>query len=81
MAAAIRHVTTFNAFDHCGTGTNANEACVDTVVEGPFLFGAGFGVDYRLSETVALVVALEGLAGAPNFTVNVDLNLGVAFQF
>lgn len=78
---AIRHVTTFNALDHCGTGTNATEACVDTVAEGPFLFGAGFGVDYRLSETVAFVAALEGLAGVPNFAINADLNLGVAFQF
>jgi hypothetical protein len=75
----IRHVKTFDALEFCGS--TGHQACVDTVAEGPFLFGAGVGFDYRLTETIGLVAALEGLAGAPNFAVNGDLNLGAAFQF
>ena len=47
---------------------------------GPALFGPGFGFQYRVSDGVGLVVELDALVGAPNFTANADLNVGVAFQ-
>jgi hypothetical protein len=74
----IRHVTTFSAIVHCGP--NGDQACVDTVPEGSFLFGAGIGFDYRLSDGVGLVVAFDLLAGAPHFAINGDLNLGLSFR-
>lgn len=74
----IRHVSKVVAPATCGP--NSNETCVDTVAGGPLLFGPGFGFQLRLSNTVGIVGELVGLVGAPNFTANVDLNVGVAFQ-
>ncbi len=53
---------------------------MDTVAGGPVLFGPGVGFQYRVADAVGLVAEIGGLVGVPNFTVNVDLNVGVAFQ-
>jgi hypothetical protein len=78
----IRHVVTVSsAPPSCGgtpplyTGT-----CKDTVPGGPVLFGPGVGFQYRVSDGVGLVVELDALVGAPHFTANADLNVGVAFE-
>ncbi len=77
----IRHVAKVSGPQTCGgmppyyAGT-----CLDTVAAGPALFGPGVGFQYRVSDGVGLVVELDGLVGAPQFTANADLNLGVAFQ-
>jgi hypothetical protein len=74
----IRHVTKVSAPPACGS--SGGEACMDTVAAGPALFGPGVGFQYRVSDTVGLVVELDGLLAAPHFTANADLNVGVAFQ-
>ena len=74
----IRHVTDVTAPPTCGsTGT---QACKDTVAGGAVLFGPAVGLQYKLADFAALVAELNALVGAPNFTVNADLNIGVAFQ-
>ena len=77
----IRHVAKVSGPQTCG-GMPSYYAgtCMDTVAAGPALFGPGFGFQYRVSDAVGLVVELDGLVGAPHFTVNADLNVGVAFQ-
>jgi len=78
----IRHVVKVSGPQTCG-GAPANNfagTCMDTVAGGPALFGPGFGFQYRVSDGIGLVVELDGLVGAPHFTVNADLNVGVAFQ-
>ena len=75
---SIRHVAKVTGAATCGS-TGA-EACVDTVLGGPALFGPGFGFRYRVSDVVGIVAEIGGLIGAPKFTANADLNVGVAFQ-
>jgi outer membrane protein W len=77
-AGTIRHVMKVSSPPTCGS--SGTEACMDTVAAGPALFGPGIGFQYRVSDTVGLVVELDGLVGAPHFTANADLNVGVAFQ-
>jgi hypothetical protein len=74
----IRHVTNVSQLHTCGGGT---DACVDTVAAGPFLAGPGLGFSYQLSDGTALVLAVEGLIGAPNTTVHADANLGINVAF
>jgi hypothetical protein len=77
----IRHVAKVSGPQSCGgTGPNFDGACMDTVAAGPVLFGPGIGFQYRVSDGVGLVVEIDGLVGAPHFTANADLNVGVAFQ-
>jgi len=73
----IRHVTAVRSPATCGSGT---EPCKDTVAAGPALFGPGVGFRYGVSDTVGIVAEIGALVGAPNFTANADLNIGVAFQ-
>jgi hypothetical protein len=73
----IRHVSKVASEARCGSGT---EACKDTVAGGPALFGPGFGFRYGVSDAVGIVAEIGTLIGAPNFTANADVNIGVAFQ-
>ena len=77
-AGNIRHVAKVSSPPTCGS--SGNEACMDTVAAGLGLFGPGVGFQYRVSDVVGLVVEIDGLVGAPHFTANADLNVGVAFQ-
>ena len=77
-AGNIRHVVKVSSPPTCGS--SGTEACMDTVAAGLGLFGPGVGFQYRVSDGVGLVVEIDGLVGAPHFTVNADLNVGVAFQ-
>jgi hypothetical protein len=75
----IRHVAQAGNKTDCGA--SQHDKCLDTVAEGPILFGPGAGFHYRLSDGFGLVLAIEALAGAPTFSMDGDTNLGVAYQF
>jgi hypothetical protein len=75
----IRHVVTFSNLKDCGP--SQNQTCVDSVVAGPFLVQGGLGVMYKLASTFSLVGAANAELAAPKFTANLDVNLGVAFDF
>ena len=62
----------------CGPAQNAK--CFDTVPAGPFLFGTGVGFSYSLSQSLSLVVALDGLVGVPKFTAEIDANVGLSLR-
>jgi hypothetical protein len=78
-AGQIRHVVTFSNLNDCGP--SRTQACVDTVVAGPALAEGGGGLFYRLSSGFSLVLSSNLALAAPKFTVNVDLDAGVAFNF
>ena len=69
-AGQIRHSVTVA----CTTSTT----CKDTVFGGLGLAGLGAGFTYRLRDGVSLYMAFNVLVGVPNFTVNGDLNIGIA---
>jgi hypothetical protein len=75
----IRHVVTFGNLRNCGA--TKNETCVDSVVAGPLLAAVGGGVSYKLAPAIALVASTNAQVAAPKFTLNLDLNAGVAFSF
>jgi hypothetical protein len=75
----IRHVATFESQPVCGP--KSNQTCVDTVPSGPILVGAGLGAMYNVSPAFALTLGTNALLGFTKFTFNVDLNLGVAFEY
>jgi len=78
-AGTVRHVTTVAGQSTCGA--SKTDPCVDTVEAGPFLVGPGVGINYQVSNGTALVLAIEGLIGAPKTTFHADANLGLAFAF
>ena len=75
----IRHVAQAGNKADCGAAQNAK--CFDTIAGGPFLFGAGVGLSYALSHSLAAVFAVDGLGAMPDFTAQADVNLGVSFRF
>ncbi|HVZ89008.1 MAG TPA: tetratricopeptide repeat protein [Polyangia bacterium] len=80
----IRHVVTFGTKlipEPTGCGTGGMQNCVDTIAAGPFLVGPGGGVLYDLTDSLSLIGQLNTQLGLPNFTFNVDVNVGVAMQF
>jgi hypothetical protein len=77
----IRHVVSFANQHLNDCGANGKQTCVDTIGAGPVLAGPGGGISYDLGERFALVLQANSVLGFPNFTVNVDGNIGVAFVF
>jgi hypothetical protein len=75
----IRHVITYSNLVDCGPGRN--QKCVDTVAAGPALAEAGGGLFYRLNSRLSLMLSSNVELAAPKFTVNVDLDAGLAFNF
>jgi hypothetical protein len=75
----IRHVITYSSLDDCGA--SRNQKCVDTVVAGPVLAEGGGGFFYRLGPSFSLMLSSNVELAAPKFTVNVDLDAGLAFNF
>jgi hypothetical protein len=75
----IRHVATFNSHPNCGP--LMNQTCIDTVPSGPIFVGPGAGIAYNVSPAFVLVAGTNALVGFTKFTFNVDLNLGVAFEY
>jgi hypothetical protein len=84
----IRHVVTLknapllNGVTGCGSSaTNNNQTCVDTIAAGPILLGPGGGLFYDLTDTFSAVLQGDSVIGFPNFTFNVDIDIGVAYGF
>ncbi len=75
----IRHLVRFNNLTDCGPGRN--QTCVDTVAAGPALAEGGVGFFYQLGSTLALELSADVAAAEPHFTVNLDLNAGLAVGF
>ena len=67
---------------NCGSSqsTAGNTQCVDALLGGPFLIGPTAGVLYELGDTVNLVAGVNTELGAPKFTFNFDIDIGLAFR-
>jgi len=76
----IRHVATLKNVSTCGDAARP-VPCRDTVAAGPVFAGAGAGLIWNATDSVALTLGLTALAGFPAFTAHADLNGGVAFEF
>ena len=74
----IRHVVTFNRLK---CGQNQNETCVDTIAAGPIALGPGGGIAMDVNERFSLLLQVNSQLAFPDFTVNLDGNLGVAMSF
>jgi hypothetical protein len=74
----IRYPATTPPLQGCGP-TGAPGGCRDTVRTGLGLAGVAAGVVYMFGESVGIYSSLSALAGFPDFALNADLNLGVAF--
>ena len=75
----IRHVVTFDQLDACGP--TGRSACVDTIAAGPVAVGPGGGFMLDLAPNVAAVAQLNTQLTFPDYSFNVDANLGVALTF
>jgi len=78
----IRHVVTLKptrAPTKCGP--MMNQDCVDTIQGGPILAGPGGGLFYDLTDDISLVGQANAVLGFWDFTFNLDINVGVAYQF
>ena len=75
----IRHVADFSWIKQCGS--SGMDGCVDSIPAGSVLLGPGAGIIYGVSSNFGLVAGVNTQFGFPDFTFNVDLNLGVAAQF
>ncbi len=78
----IRHVVTLKptrAPTQCGP--MMNQDCVDTIKGGPILAGPGGGIFYDLTDNISLVGQANAVLGFWDFTFNLDINVGVAYQF
>ena len=75
----IRHVADFSWIKQCGSA--GNSGCVDSIPAGSVLLGPGAGIIYAMSPNFGVTAGVNTQFGFPDFTFNVDLNLGVAAQF
>ena len=69
----VRHAVQFSKGNGCSP-------CVDTFKGGPFLIGPGGGFLYDMG-TLGILVQVNSQLGLPNFTFNVDAQLGAALKF
>jgi len=58
-----------------------NQTCKDSVAAGPVLGEVGGGLVYRLAAHTGIMASTNIETAVPNFTLNMDLNLGVALNF
>jgi len=79
----IRHVVTFGtkSIPRPDCGPMMNQTCIDTIAAGPILLGPGGGISYDLSDRFAFVAQANSVLGFPNFTFNIDLDVGLAMGF
>jgi hypothetical protein len=68
------------SFSQTNCGMNGNTGCVDALLGGPFLIGPTFGLWYDLGSTVGLIAAVNSEIGAPKFTFNFDVDVGLGFR-
>jgi hypothetical protein len=77
----IRHAEVFNSDLHCSASKGGTlQGCVDTIAGGPFLIGPTAGVLYELGESFDLVGNLNAEVGISKFTLNLDIDVGVALR-
>jgi hypothetical protein len=78
----VAHALVFPTDTKCGSSmsTAGNTQCVDALLGGPFLIGPTAGVLYELGDTVNLVAGVNTELGAPKFTFNFDIDVGLAFR-
>jgi hypothetical protein len=78
----VAHALVFPTDTKCGSSmsTAGNTQCVDALLGGPFLIGPTAGFFYGLGDTVSLVAGVNTELGAPKFTFNFDLDIGLAFR-
>jgi hypothetical protein len=77
---SIRHAQVFPSDTNCGPA-GAKTQCVDSLKGGPFLFGPALGFLWDFGKTAGLVATLASDIGVPNFTLNFDVNVGLALHF
>jgi hypothetical protein len=75
----IRHVADFSWIKQCGS--SGMDGCVDSIPAGSVLLGPGAGILYGMSPNFGFLAGVNTQVGFPDFTFNVDLNLGIAAQF
>ncbi len=68
------------SFSQTTCGMDGKTGCVDAVLGGPFLIGPTVGLWYDLGDTVGLVAAINSEIGAPKFTLNFDIDVGLGFR-
>ncbi len=78
----VAHALVFPTDTKCGSSmsTAGNTQCVDALLGGPFLIGPTAGFFYELGDTANLVVGVNTELGAPKFTFNFDIDIGLAFR-
>jgi hypothetical protein len=86
----VAHAVVFPTDTACGSsqstaGSNAgpnggHTQCVDALLGGPFLIGPTAGFFYELGDVANIVVSVDSELGAPKFTFNFDLDVGIAFR-
>ncbi len=74
----VVHAQTFPRNATCGS--NGNTPCADALLGGPFLIGPTAGLWYELGDSFDLVAGVNSEIGAPKFTVNFDVDVGVALR-
>jgi hypothetical protein len=74
----VAHAEVFPRNAKCGA--NQTTQCVDALLGGPFLIGPTAGLFYRLGDSLDLVAGLNTEIGAPKFTINFDVDAGIAFR-
>jgi hypothetical protein len=67
---------------HCAASSSGpfNTQCVDALLGGPFLIGPTAGFFYELGDSANIIVGVNTELGAPKFTFNFDIDVGLAFR-
>ncbi len=78
----VAHALVFPSDTKCGSSmsTAGNTQCVDALLGGPFLIGPTAGVLYELGDSLNLVAGVNTELGAPKFTFNFDIDIGLALR-
>jgi hypothetical protein len=74
----VVHAQVFPSNATCGADQKTQ--CVDSFLGGPFLIGPTVGVLYEIGDSFNLVGGLNTELGAPKFTFNFDIDLGIAVR-
>jgi hypothetical protein len=78
----VAHAVVFGNDTNCGTSmTDAGHTeCVDALLGGPFLIGPTVGLLWELGDVANFVAGVNTELGAPKFTFNFDVDIGLAFR-
>ena len=77
----IRHVVSFETGTAKNCGPNHDERCVDTIGAGTGVARAGRRPMYDMTESLSIVLQANSVLAFPDFSVHLDGNVGVAFDF